>query len=376
MALVIFIVLLSALILIHELGHFGVAKKLGIRVEEFGLGLPPRLIGKKIGETLYSLNLLPFGGFVKLTGEDVEDEGEDLLKDPRSFVSRPPLQRAAVLVAGVVMHTILAIFLFYIVLIANNFKTSYIPLFFEYDFRFGESHKIGTVVSGVMEESAAAQGGIELGEAIRSVDGVPISSVYDLRDVLRQRPHQEVEIVLTDLRTPDSSIERSVKVLPQLDEEGYPLLGVYLSEAVSISYDTPVQKAFGGFLHSYNVLSYSLSAFSKIISISVTERSLTPVSQSVSGPVGIYSIIGGVLDYGGDKLFINVIDFAALMAISLAFINIIPFPALDGGRLVFIIIEFIRGKRLAPVLEGQIHKVGMALLLFLLLAVTLKDIFT
>lgn len=376
MAILVFILLLSALILIHEFGHFSVAKKLGIRVEEFGLGLPPRLIGKKVGETIYSLNLLPFGGFVRLTGEDVDEENQDLLNDPRSFISRPPLQRGAVIIAGVVMHTILAIFLFYIVLFANNFKTSHIPLFFDYNFRFGDSEKIKTVVSGIQEGSAAEKAGIELGEAIVSVDGISIEDVYKLREVLKETQEREVQIVLKDLRTPDSTITRVVSTVPDISEEGLPILGVYLTEAVSLSYQKPLQKVFGGFLHSYNVLSYSLSAFKQIISISVAERSIEPVSQSVSGPVGIYSIVGGVLDYGGNKLVVNLLDFTGLMAISLAFINILPFPALDGGRLVFIIFEYVSGKKLAPSIEGKIHKFGMAILLFLLVAVTFSDIFS
>src|SRR3989344_3833234 len=129
MTLLIFIIILSVLVLVHEFGHFIVAKKNGIRVEEFGLGLPPRVFGRKIGETVYSFNLLPFGGFVKLTGED--DTEVTSKSDPKSFVSKSPRVRAAILVAGVTMNLILAVVVFQFVLASNNYKTLYLPLFFD-----------------------------------------------------------------------------------------------------------------------------------------------------------------------------------------------------------------------------------------------------
>ena len=127
MTLLIFILILSLLVLIHEFGHFITAKKSGVRVEEFGLGLPPRIWGKQLGETLYSLNWLPFGGFVKLTGEDDDGNG---LNDEKSFSSKKPSRRALILTAGVLMNFILGIFLYYVFLISNGFKSFYLPLIF------------------------------------------------------------------------------------------------------------------------------------------------------------------------------------------------------------------------------------------------------
>jgi regulator of sigma E protease len=406
MTFIIFILILSILVLVHEFGHFIVAKRNGIRVEEFGWGLPPRIWGKQIGETLYSINLLPFGGFVKLTGEDGEDarHGTEVIEekiveekvivnqevvedvktteelvistiDPRSFMAKKPWQRALVLVAGVFMNIVLAVVLFYVFFFVNGFKTFQFPLFFDYKFQFGEMHTIGTVISDVQDGSAAQKAGVSLGTAILSVDGVSVSNTTDVKRQLADRVGQEVTLVMEDLKDPSDQNLQTIKLIPTLDENGAPILGVYLSKATYLSYDKPLEKIFVGPLHAYNMLSYSNYALAKIISLSVSTRNIAPVSQSVSGPVGIYNIVGGILHYSGDKIFLSIIDFIALMSVSLAFINILPFPALDGGRIVFVIVEAIRGKRLNPALESKIHAVGMACLLTLIVLITLKDIF-
>jgi regulator of sigma E protease len=375
MTLLIFIFILSTLIFVHELGHFLVAKKNGIRVEEFGLGLPPRIVGKKVGETIYSINWLPFGGFVKLTGEDVPDDKskKEALKDPKSFLAKSPLQRIAVLVAGVVMNLFLAVILFYVLIVSNGYRSFYFPLFFDYDFRFGNEHKIATVVSGLMEGSAADDSGINYGEAILEIDGVKVTDVEDVRREVSGKLNEQVEVVLVDLSTGGLGEERAVTLVPEPDENGEAVLGVYLSSAVYLSYDSLMQKAFSGVLHSYNVLTYSVSTMGGIIRTSFETKDLSPVSSTVAGPVGIYNIVGGILQYAGGKVFLNLIDYTALMSLSLAFINIFPFPALDGGRILFVLFEFVRGKRMNPEIESKIHRFGMIILLALLALVTIKD---
>ena len=150
MTLILFIIILSALVLIHEFGHYYVAKKTGVRVEEFGIGIPPRLFGKKIGETIYSVNLLPFGGFVRLSGEDGVDEDhlEEAISDPENFLSKTPLQRAGIVVAGIVMNALLAVVLYYFFFFFTGFKSLTIPNMFDYEFKFGHVEQINTVVFG------------------------------------------------------------------------------------------------------------------------------------------------------------------------------------------------------------------------------------
>jgi regulator of sigma E protease len=439
MTIILFILILSVLILVHEFGHFIVAKKNGIRVEEFGLGLPPKIFAKKVGETEYSLNLLPFGGFVKLTGEDtIEDEvqaknddqdtsiladesieieseeeivtvkdtsgntvvveefqeiiteiktePEDLqetqglkslqnvIYDSKSFAVKKPWQRFSVLIAGVFMNSLLAIFLFYIFFLVNGFKTFQLPLFFDYKFKFGEVEELGTVVTEVHKDSGASNAGIELGEAILEVDGVPVKNIKEVKAQLIGKPDQEVTLKLIDFKNQASPTTRVVNVKTSLDEEGNPILGVYLSKSVSINYGKPIEKIFAGFLHAYNVIGYSFSSFAKILGLSVETRDIAPVSQSVSGPVGIFNIINAILKYGGSKVWLTIMDYIALMSLSLAAINVLPLPALDGGRLAFVLVEWVSGRKVNPKWESNIHRIGMFFLLCLIVLITIKDI--
>lgn len=370
MTLILFILILSLLVLIHEFGHFVAAKKNGIRVEEFGLGLPPKIFGKKVGETTYTLNLLPFGGFVKLTGED----SEEVVLDPKSFAVKKPWQRFTVLVAGVFMNFVLAILLFYVFFAFTGFKTFQLPLFFDYKFKFGRVEELNTIVADVQKDSGADKAGIELGEAVMEVGGVEVKNVKDVRALLVGKQDQDVEVRLVDFKDQASPQTRIVKVKPMVDEEGNPILGVYLTKSVSIYYEKPLEKIFAGFLHSYNVLGYSFNSLAKIIGLSVETKDLEPVSQSVSGPVGIYNIIGSILKYGGSRVWLTIMDYIALMSLSLAAINIMPFPALDGGRLIFILAEWVSGRKVNPKWEANVHKIGMFFLLALIVMITIKDI--
>ncbi len=372
MTLLIFLIILSILVIIHEFGHFIVAKRNGVAVEEFGLGIPPRIYGKKIGGTVYSINLLPFGGFVKLLGEDSDDP--KLAQNSKSLMSKTPWQKSKILLAGVFMNFILAVFLYYTLLISNNFTTPYVSLFFNHKFTFGEEKILGTVITGFMEDSPLGNAGVYTGEAILKIDDTEVSNVSEVKDAIKDKLNSDVKLTLLDLRNQSDSGIREVTVQPMLYENDSVILGVYLGEAVELSYKKPLEKIFSGFLHSYNMLSYSTSSLSKIVGLSVKTRDISPVSQSVSGPVGIYNVVGGILDYSGDRVVTNLIDFGALISLSLAFLNVLPFPALDGGRLVFTVLEGIRGKKVNPNVESKIHGIGMLFLLGFLLLVTIKDI--
>lgn len=396
MTLVLFLVTLSILVLVHEFGHFIVARKNGIRVEEFGLGLPPRIFGKKFGETLYSLNALPFGGFVRLTGEDVIDDANassektaDLkpntpTMDPRSFAAKSPLRRLSVLVAGVFMNLVLAVVLFYVYLFANGLKTDYMPLFFEYKFRFGTEHVINTVITDIAKDSPADKAGIKAGEVIKAINGKEVTSIADIRLANAIGLGEEIIYTLKDIQavtggdnsgSVDGSSIREVTVAPIIDNKGNAIVGVYLGKVVYVSYDSPLEKAFAGFLQAYNVTSYSLNGMRNLIALSVATHDIQPVSEGVSGPVGIYNVVGGILKYSGNKVFLDLLNFVALMSVSLAFVNILPFPALDGGRALFVLIEFVFRKKINPYIEAQIHRFGMLVLLGLIVVITFKDIF-
>lgn len=375
--LIVFILIMSLLVLVHELGHFMAAKKMGVKVEEFGLGIPPTLVKKKVGETDYSLNLLPFGGFVKLSGEDLDEDGvavENAAKDSTNFVSKTPLQRAIILSAGVSMNLLLAFALYYIFFFSTGFKSFNIPLLFDYNFRFGNSNSINTVVTSFDETSPANAAGVELGEAIIEINKVPVYSISDVKRELSDKAGQEVSVLLLDVKqNNDQDKLRSVNITPKEGTDGG-VLGVYLSKSIVLDYSQGLNRIFAGPLHAYNMLGYSVHVFKELIGASFATKSAGPISEGVSGPVGIYSVLGTILDYGGAKAYLNVIDFVALMSLSLAFLNIMPFPALDGGRLAFVIYEMITRRKPSVHFEAFVHKWGMLVLLGLILLITIKDI--
>ena len=339
MTLIVFLLILSLLVLIHELGHFVAARKFGVKVLEFGCALPPKLFSRFRGETEYTFNLLPFGGFVRLHGEE-NLQGSD---DPQSFASKSAIKRAIILVAGVFMNLLLAVVLYYGFFFINDFKSLTIPLFFDHEFRFGDKEILNTVVTAFMDGSAADKAGIERGETIIEIDSVPVYNNSDIRREIANKAGKDVKVLLLDVRDPDRSL-RTVTVVPAKNTDGTGLLGVMLAKAVTLDYSRGSNMVFAAPMHAYNVFAYSMSTFGKLISSSVENKSLEPVSAGVSGPVGIYSAVGGILDYKGKTALLGIIDLAALLSISLAMLDIMPFPALDCGRLLFFIFEFRRGK--------------------------------
>ncbi len=371
-ALLIFILILSLLIVVHELGHFVMARRHGVRVEEFGFGIPPKLISKKVGETIYSLNLLPFGGFVRLTGEDSVDSAE-AEADPRNYMSKTPSQRLSILLAGVFMNVILALALFYTFFFINGFKSMTLPVLFDYNFKFGHSKFTNTVITGFADESAGLLAGLTPGDAILEVNDEPVYSVADIRTKIKYMVAEPVRLLVMNVSKGESDLH-IVMATPAKDENGDGVLGVYLSKSVVVYYDTPTERIFAGFLHSYNMLDYSIHTLKGMAGLSFKEKDIEPLSQSVAGPVGIYSIIKLIVGEGGKSAVLSLLDLTALMSLSLALVNILPFPALDGGRALFVLVEKARGKRVSSSFENAVHKWGMIFLLGFIVLITVKDV--
>src|SRR3989344_7665852 len=211
MSIVIFIIILSVLVLVHEFGHFIMAKRAGIGVEEFGFGLPPRACGKKIGGTIYSLNWLPFGGFVRLIGEDPTDKNRE---EKNSFYIKSIGQRTRVVVAGVVANFLLAIFIFYIVIFALGFKVS-LPLLIDHKFKFvNETRQV--LVEEVSSGSAADAAGIRATDSILAIEGQKISAIADLQKVIRSSEGKNLTMLLEN---PVNNQTRTVQVTPADNEE-------------------------------------------------------------------------------------------------------------------------------------------------------------
>src|SRR3989338_262118 len=363
LAIIIFIVILSILVMLHELGHFIMAKRAGIGVEEFGFGLPERMWGKKIKGTTYSINWLPFGGFVRLVGEDPTDEKREA---KNSFYVKSLAIRTKVVIAGVIANFILAIVIFYIVLFAIGFKVS-LPLFVDHKFKFvNQSRQV--LVAEVSEESVAQKAGIKAGDSIIKIEDTQISSIDQLQKIVRSSEGKELAIILEN---PVNNQTKTIVAAPVYNKElKAPALGINLGELAVLRYETFGQKLFAGFVHSYNILDYSIRVFGQLIGFAIKERNITPVSEGVSGPVGIAQITSQAVSLGP----VSVLQLAGLLSLNLAFINILPIPALDGGRFFFIIVEALIRRRLNPAIEKWTHAVGFAFLLGLILLVTYNDI--
>lgn len=368
--IIVFIVILSLLVFVHELGHFVTARKAGVKVFEFGLGLPPRVVGlrrkadnpkkwewiyggKEVAEetvhTIYSLNLLPIGGFVKPKGED------EYIKDQDSLTTKPAGIRALVMSAGVIMN-----FLTAMVILAVAFALGF-PSVITDETDLSRVKDRQVQVASVVAESPAAVAGIEPGDIILSLSGLTPTTVTEIQETVANTD-QALSI----------EIQRGAEIInsevtPQYYEETQgPALGVGLLEIGTVRY--PIHEAiWKGVSGTVLITGRVLQVFGDIITGGFTAQEL---EEQIAGPVGIARMTGDFIDLG----FVFVLQFAALLSINLAIINIMPFPALDGGRIVFIIIEKIRGKPVSQKVENIFHTVGFALLILLILVVTFNDI--
>ncbi|HUQ85231.1 MAG TPA: M50 family metallopeptidase [Candidatus Limnocylindrales bacterium] len=382
----IFLLILSVLVLIHEAGHFFVAKKLGIKVEEFGFGLPltKALFSVKRGETTYSFYPALIGGFVKLYGEDEAGAGRIKVKEhkevskdkDRAFFSRPIWQRVAVIVAGVVMNTVLAVAIYYSFLGITNFRTE-IPLLGDHKFfAVNQQNKSEIIISDVAKDSPAEKAKVKPLSKILSVNGQKVATMDFFIEFIKKNKGQEVILELQDLKTSD---KQTIKLTPRVNPpKNQGALGVsfFPIKTAVLTYETQAQKLFSGFTHPLNLMSYNFDVMGKLIATSIKDKTAEPISQGVSGPVGIYSVVGEIINIPNMReRVLQLLNLAGLLSISLAFFNVLPIPGLDGGRLFFIIIEAVTRKKLNPKFEAYANAIGMAVLIGLIILVTFKDLF-
>lgn len=378
MFIAVFIITILILVVIHELGHFLAAKRFNIKVLEFGFGLPPRALGKKIGETIYSLNWLPFGGFVRLLGEDetdskvLENERSSAEWRKHSFAHQAVSKRILVVVAGVMMNLVLAWVLFWIVLGAQNFQTQ-LPLLAPFKFRGVQQINERVIfISDVTKNTPADLAGLKAGERILAVESQLVDDPSKLVDKVKSQAGQEIKLTVSDL--PKKEV-RDIYLTPRVNPPaGQGALGVALGsfEIASLSYQQPWQKVLSGPMHALNLTTYSWEILTKTVARSWQKQDFTPVSQSVAGPVGITAIVKEILSVPNPLL--PYLEFMAALSLNLALVNILPFPGLDGGRLLFLAIEASTRKRVHHAIEKYIHSVGLAILLTLIILITLSDI--
>ena len=335
------LLIFEVIIIIHELGHFMVAKACGVKVNEFAIGMGPAIFKKKKGETLYALRVFPIGGYCSMEGEDANST------DDRAFCKKSVPKRMAIVVAGIVMNLILG----YILLIIHTAWTAPIT---------------STQISWFEENAKSQSTGLQVGDEIVKINGMRIFTPTDMSyqfqndedsvfDMVVKRDGENVELKDVTFSTQDKTMHVDFKVLP-------------------------LEASFG------KVMSYSLrqtASDARLIYISLADLVRGKYSiRDLSGPVGIVDTIGQVIESETDEqtgidwtsLVQTMLSLGAFITINIGLFNLLPLPALDGGRLVFLIIEAIRRKPVPPEKEGIVHFAGLALLLVLMVVVTVSDI--
>jgi regulator of sigma E protease len=364
--------ILAFLVLIHEAGHFLMAKWSKVKVEEFGFGFPPRIWGKKIGETVYSLNAIIAGGFVRLFGE----EGDHADK-ARSFASKTPSTRASIIVAGAIINILFAWLLFSFLLPFNGFRVD-MPLFLpstgeeiNISFPFGtQENKV--LILDVEKDSPADLAGVKELDTVETVNGEMVSSIKDLQSVIKENEGQSMTFTLYNL---GERTTKTVTAVPRTEvEENQGALGIGLDRSVTVRYESIAEKVFVGPLHSVNLIYFQGKALGTLFSTAVEERTADPIRETVRGPVGIVVILGLIVDRVTAGGIYTVLDTVALISLALGILNLLPIPAFDGGRLFFVLIEGITRKKLNPAIERWTNTVAFGVLILLFIVVTINDI--
>ncbi|MEK7175517.1 MAG: RIP metalloprotease RseP [Patescibacteria group bacterium] len=368
MNILIFLIILLVVVLVHEFGHFFAAKKFGMRVDEFGFGFPPKLFGIKKGETEYTFNLLPLGGFVKIFGENAEEEIQTPPPNPlpkeegERFTDKPKYQQGIVIFAGVFMNFILAWLLFSVgFMIGLPISSGAVT-----EKNKDKIQDISLVITSVLPNSPAEKAGLKMGDKILSIDLLENPTPQSLKDYINL--NQKEKIIINYTNTNNNSISQTTSLTPQnviltpidgkigiaMEEVG--IIKLPILEALKDGMRITLLTARGMVIGLYDLISDGIRGRGSL--------------DAVAGPVGIVGIVGDAYRSG----FVYLLSFTAIISINLAVINLIPFPALDGGRLFFILIEKIKGSAINPKVFNIINASGFIILLALMLFVTYNDI--
>lgn len=313
-------------VLLHELGHFSVAKLVGIKVNEFAIGMGPKILQKRKGETLYTLRILPIGGFVKMEGEDESSS------DPRSFNKASPLARIGVLAAGAIMNFVLAIIVLSIVAFYTGVPTTNVE---------------------ALPNSPAEISGVLSGDRIVSINDINIKTWEDITNTISKLPSKDKIDIVVDRNGND----KTISILPTI-EEGRTMIGI-----TPIYQKSLISGIKGGIENTFYFIKLMFNFLGMLFKGQVS-------TDDFAGPIGVINEVGEAAKMG----FISLLFILGFISVNLGFFNLLPIPALDGSKIFFTLIEIIRGKPINPDKEGIIHLVGFVFLISLMLLITYKDI--
>lgn len=340
--IIVFVIILSIIVSFHEFGHFLLAKLNGVYVYEFSIGMGPKLFSKTVGETDYSIRAIPIGGFCQLAGEDLDDDDAQKVPKDRRLQNKSPWQRFLIMAFGPINNFILAIFTLMLLALIWGGST------------------MNPIITSVVKDSAAEAAGIKKGDTVLKVNGHKIKTSDDLSLYLAVAdPTKESEFNVER----DNGTYKTIKVKPKKVGKGKETSYVY-----GIEMKQKKTKGIGqAFAYTVNK---TVSIFKQMfVTVSYLFTGKISLSQ-LSGPVGIYSVVGESRAMG----MANLIYLMAFLSINVGFINLLPIPAFDGGHILFIIIELIKGSPVNPELENKIHAVFLTLLLILMVFITFNDI--
>jgi regulator of sigma E protease len=366
MHIILFLVILSILVFVHELGHFLLAKWNGIRVDSFAIGFPPTLWQKKVGETTYKINLLLFGGYVSIHGEDPTEESLTGPDSGRSMANKSWWRQISVLIAGIVFNMLFAWMVLTIILWIGapmSVRDAVLPI--------QDPHM--TVLS-VLPDSPAEEAGLKMGDQIESITLISSRAGGANDEVVVHHP-DDTDATITAIRNADTV---TMTVTSAHDEQSHdvtiiPATGILddaEGKAIGITLDVVgIARAnfFQGITHGFQQTVYMTGGMVRGLWDLVT-GSLSV--KYITGPVGLVGMVGQASSVG----LVSVLMLMAIISINLAVINVIPFPALDGGRILFVIIEKIKGSRIPPAIGNTVNMIGFGLLMLLMLLITVKDV--
>jgi len=366
MSILIFIIVLAILIFVHELGHFIFAKKTGMLVEEFAIGFPPRIFSIQKGETRYSVGAIPLGGYCKILGEDYDEDSAKQKKlnkknEDRRFTNQPKINQALVLVAGVAFNFLLAWGLF-----SASFMSGMPVSTSQFEDKIIEDSAL--VLMDILPDSPADKAGLETGDTILFLnsgdEGVQdFKSIEAPTEFISSGGEREIEVLYK--RGEETFL---TKLIPQegLIEEGKTAIGVSFDVVgtVELGFVEAVREGLKMTISLIKLIAISLTLF--VWGIFTGTSNLA----QISGPVGIVSMVGNAFDFG----LVYLMSFVALISINLGVINLIPIPALDGGRLLFLGVEAIKGSPIKPKVVNLLNFLGFVLLMVLMLIVTVSDV--